>query len=308
MTKYYRVRLGNEMAYADQALREGFVGVDFGIKLDLANKLPDNWRDFNKEFIPYLIGLDSQKTKVGAGLNAGMAWTLCKGIDVGDLVLSPTVDGTFIVGRVEGQYTYSPLGPLPHRRPIQWFDRRISRDEITFELWKSMRGPGTVVEITSYANEIEKLITGSSATPIFTQDPTIEDASAFALEKHLEDFLIENWNQTILANNFDIYELDGQKVGQQYPTDTGPIDILAIKKDKTELLVVELKKGRASDVVVGQVLRYMGSVKEILAEEGQKVRGIIIALDDDLKIRRALSVTPDIDFYRYEVSFKLIKQ
>jgi restriction system protein len=32
----------------------------------------------------------------------------------------------------------------------------------------------------------------------------------------------------------------------------------AIKKDKSQLLVVELKKGRASDAVVGQVLRYMG--------------------------------------------------
>ena len=31
-------------------------------------------------------------------------------------------------------------------------------------------------------------------------------------------------------------------VGRQYPNDTGPIDILAISKDKKELLVVELKK------------------------------------------------------------------
>ena len=31
------------------------------------------------------------------------------------------------------------------------------------------------------------------------------------------------------------------------------MDILAISKDKSELLVVELKKGRASDVVVGQI-------------------------------------------------------
>jgi restriction system protein len=51
----------------------------------------------------------------------------------------------------------------------------------------------------------------------------------------------------------------------------------------------------------------MGYVKDELCEEGQTVKGIIIALEDDLRIRRALSVTTNIDFYRYKVNFKLIK-
>jgi len=62
--------------------------------------------------------------------------------------------------------------------------------------------------------------------------------------------------------------------------------------------VVELKKGRASDVVVGQVQRYMGYVQEELAEPDQVVKGVIIALDDDLRIRRALKETKNIEFYR----------
>jgi restriction system protein len=90
-------------------------------------------------------------------------------------------------------------------------------------------------------------------------------------------------------------------------TDTGPIDIFAVSKDKKSLLVIELKKGRASDAVVGQILRYMGYVKEVLAENGQAVRGVIIALEDDLRIRRSLAVTSNIEFYRYQVSFKLVK-
>ena len=97
-------------------------------------------------------------------------------------------------------------------------------------------------------------------------------------------------------------------VGQQYPSDTGNIDILAVSKDKKELLVVELKKGRVSDVVVGQVQRYMGYAKEELAEEGQAVRGVIIAFEDDVRIRRALLVAPNIDFYTYKVHFKLEKK
>ena len=90
-------------------------------------------------------------------------------------------------------------------------------------------------------------------------------------------------------------------------TDTGPIDILAISNDKKTLLVVELKKGRASDMVVGQTLRYMGYVNDELAEEGQTVKGVIIALEDDQRIRRALRMTPSIEFYRYQVSFKLVR-
>ena len=56
------------------------------------------------------------------------------------------------------------------------------------------------------------------------------------------------------------------------------------------MLVVELKKGRASDAVVGQILRYMGFVRDELAESEQMVRGVVIALDDDQRLRRALAM------------------
>ena len=71
--------------------------------------------------------------------------------------------------------------------------------------------------------------------------------------------------------------------------------------------MVELKKGRASDVVVGQIQRYMGYLADELAEPNQSVRGVIIAMEDDLRLRRALRVTTNIDFYRYQLSFKLTK-
>src|SRR4029077_6698674 len=106
---------------------------------------------------------------------------------------------------------------------------------------------GTVSDISSYAEEIEKLIGGISAPKLISTDESVENPSAFALEEHLEDFLVKNWAQTELGKDFDIFEDEGEKV-QQYQTDTGPLDILAISKDKKRLLVVELKKGRASDV------------------------------------------------------------
>ena len=83
--------------------------------------------------------------------------------------------------------------------------------------------------------------------------------------------------------------------------------MFAISKDETEYLVSSLKKSRASDDVVGQIQRYMGYVKEEVVTTNQNVRGMIIALEDDLKISRALSINPDIDFYRYAISFDLIE-
>jgi restriction system protein len=66
-------------------------------------------------------------------------------------------------------------------------------------------------------------------------------------------------------------------------------------------------RGKAPDAVVGQTLRYMGFVKEELAEADQTVQGLIIAQDDDRRIRRALSMVLNIQFYKYQVSFKLVK-
>ena len=98
-----------------------------------------------------------------------------------------------------------------------------------------------------------------------------------------------------------------EMIGQQYPSDTGPIDILAKSKDGKTWLVIELKKGRTSDVVVGQIQRYMGYVKEELAEPDQQVKGAIIGLDADNRLKRALSVTTNIEFYAYHIDFKLNK-
>ena len=76
--------------------------------------------------------------------------------------------------------------------------------------------------------------------------------------------------------------------------------------DEIVPFTIELKKGRASDEVVGQIQRYMGYVQTEVAMAHQQVKGLIIALQDDLRIKRALSINPDINFARYEISFELI--
>ena len=307
MKSYYRIMLGRKSIYAEEAYKGNFIGAGWFENIDLTNKLPENWRDFNKAMIPVYLKESPEKSKVAAGFACGFLHTIAKRIQINDIVLCPDGKGAYFVGEVTSDYIYQKGGILPHRRSVRWYSKNIERSEMSQSLQNSTGSIGTVSSISRYAEEIEKLIAGDRPPDIVATDETIEDPSVFALEKHLEDFLVQNWRQTELGKKYDIFEEEGELVGQQYPSDTGLIDILAISKDKKELLVVELKKGRASDVVVGQIQSYMGYVKEELAERGQKVKGVLIALEDDLRLRRALSVTQDIDFYTYKISFKLVK-
>lgn len=307
MPNYYKVMLGKGSQYAAQGVEGGFIGVDYEIGQDLSGHLPEDWRDFNKEFIPVYLAGHPDKTKIAAGLACGALWTVCKGIGVGDVVLTPSGEqGLYRVGEVTGGYAYHPGEVLPHRRPVSWRTEPLKRDDMSQALKNSSGGVGTVIDLRKYSSELAGLLNGQEAVVVKLEDELVEDVQAFQLEKHLEDFLVHNWATTELGQKYDIYrDDDGQLVGQQFKTDTGPLDILAISKDRKELLVVELKKGRVSDVVVGQILRYMGFVQEELAGPDQTVKGAIISLENDLRIRRALRMTPGISFYNYQISFKL---
>lgn len=307
MKTYYRLMLGAKSVHAEECFKGNFIGVDFGIHQDLSGHFHDTWKDFNKEFIPVYLEKHPEKKKVAAGLACATIWVVSNYLKVSDIVLCPNGSGSYLVGEIAGNYFYQPGGILPHRRAVTWYPNTIERASMSESLKNSAGAIATYCDITKYAEEIEILIGNYKSSTLVSTDTTVEDPLVFALEKQLEDFLAQNWKKTELGKHYDIYEMDGELVGQQYPTDTGPIDILAISKDKKALLVVELKKGRVSDNVVGQIQRYMGYVKEELAEVNQTVKGVIIALEDDLRIKRALSVTNNIEFYRYQVSFKLFK-
>lgn len=306
MTNYYRVMLGQKSVHAEQCFSGNFIGTDFGISQDLSSELSDDWRVFNKKFIPVYLAGHPGKTKIGAGLACGALWTVSKGIQIGDLVMCPDGAGKYRVGEVSGNYRYQAGGVLPHRRPVMWLNTTVDRAAMSEALRNSAGSIGTASNITKHSEELRTLLGDASEPTLVSTDATIVDPTSFALEEHLEEFLIKNWPHTELGKDYDIYEEDGEKA-QQYQTDTGPLDILAVSKDRKRLLVVELKKGRASDAVVGQTLRYMGFVQDELAEDGQTVIGVIIAHEDDQRIRRALAMMPAITFYRYQVSFKLAK-
>jgi hypothetical protein len=82
----------------------------------------------------------------------------------------------------------------------------IGRDEMSDALRHSTGSIGTVAEVTKYATEVESLMSPVTETALLASDPTVEDPNVFALEGHLEEFLVTNWDQTPLGLNYRIYE------------------------------------------------------------------------------------------------------
>jgi restriction system protein len=305
MTKYYRVFLGSGAKHTQECVEKGFIGINYGFETSLTPYLAETWSESRGQIKPVYLNFNPKSSPVGAGLSCGALWTFGRGMQRGDVFFSPDGNGNYFSGEITGDYKYVENSFFPHQREVTWRKATFPRSDMSDDLKKATGATLTIIEVTRFTSEIEALLGGKSKISISSSDETIEDPSEFVFEKHLEDFLVGNWAQTELAKKYDLVTDGGLVVAQQYQSDTGPIDILAISKDKKEYLVIELKKGRASDAVVGQTLRYMGFVKNDLAVNGETVRGAVIAHKNDLRLRNALSMVPSIDFFIYQVDFTL---
>lgn len=129
-----------------------------------------------------------------------------------------------------------------------------------------------------------------------------EDGSSeqrFALEADLRDFLAANLQ--VIEPGLKLYR-DGEQDGVEFSVDRGRIDILAIDRNGTPV-VIELKLAKGRNRAIGQLLYYMGWIDQNLGK-GQS-RGIIVARDipDDLLI--ATNRVSGVSLYRYRVSMSV---
>ena len=159
--------------------KENYIGVDFDIHEDLSDSLYENWRDFNKKFIPIWMNLVPDKSKTSAGLACGFLWTVVKSLNIGDVVLCPSGEGFYYVGTISGGYYYVPNTELPHRRNVVWMDKVIYRKDMSEELRNSSGSIGTCCDITKYKEEIEALLAG-------TEVPVVQKEETKVLSKSLE--------------------------------------------------------------------------------------------------------------------------
>jgi endonuclease len=155
-------------------------------------------------------------------------------------------------------------------------------------------------EIAEDATTVSVL--GESAEEETTLDP--EEQFEFALESHLRDFIARNLATLPIRNRrLKLFMDSSNRRGVEYPTDVGPIDILATD-EQGNFFVFELKLSRGPDRAMGQLLRYMGWVKRALAGQ-HEVHGIIVAKSMDEKLRYASLPVPNVSLLEYEVNFQL---
>ena len=176
--------LGRGSMYAAVCRNEGYIGANFGINIDLSDSLFDNWRDFNAKFIPVWMEGSPGKTKVAAGVTCGFLWTIIKGLQIGDVVLSPSGEGYYYVGTITSEYYYAPDTDLPHRRKVEWKDKVIPRKSMSSELQHSTGSIGTCCDITKYAEEIEQLLNeAASAEPVSQVSVDQQDKSSKSFDE-----------------------------------------------------------------------------------------------------------------------------
>jgi len=247
-------------------------------------------------------------------LVANMLWNFYHEIEVGDVILArrglQVLSG---VGKVKqkAEFLHGTNDRIdhPHFLKVSWHAAPCN-----VSLGANIFHQRAVAEITQEKFEaVTKRAALSGSLPLATESdiPAIEETETiseqmllFGIEKELESFLISNWGSVF--SDLEVYVDANGRDGQQYPTEIGPIDILAVERQSGNFVVIELKRNRSSDQALGQVQRYMGWVKTTLCRDNQKkVRGLIVCGEEDPRLTYAMTVTQEIKLQYYKVSFSL---
>jgi hypothetical protein len=105
------------------------------------------------------------------------------------------------------------------------FPERKLRQQIPGLEWRPAQGGSSKISEKDYLTII-------SGAPVETHLHATQEEMEFALEKYLQEFIVENFEQ-IFGGRFKIYEDENGNEGNQYLTDVGYIDILPEKITET---------------------------------------------------------------------------
>ena len=272
-----------------------------------------NRQDFETKFKKVYSGRIAKNTMTK---DIKTLWSFYHNISLGDIIIARrgtkkiigigTVTGAPFYDERKGKDRVANLTDDAYSNfiPVQWDIKEITFDKIVFSFYTMYKIP---------EEKYQNLIEGTLSLSESDEDEELmeEQSVEFVLEKYLEDFIVANFKK-IFKDKLKIYEDPDGNIGQQYRIINnegkllGRIDILARDSNNNSFVVIELKKGRESDKVVGQVLRYMGWVKENLCEKGEDVKGLIICKEIDESMVCALNMVQDIiQTKSYSVDFTL---
>ncbi len=137
----------------------------------------------------------------------------------------------------------------------------------------------------------------------YFQEPTVVESTAttinFSYEKDLQRTLCAQ-----ISDLFPGYRIFGEaNLGVEYLISGKKIDVLLEHTQNRELLIVELKSGRADYRVFGQISMYLGLVKREFPD--REIRGAIVAAEIDDSLRYATETNSHIQLKIYRMSLEL---
>lgn len=208
-------------------------------------------------------------------------------------------------------YAVTSKDGLPELRPFkEWFratqgvsnaaemNTHQMREHMRRKGWSVKHEGDQVLIINPEAEGLSSIAADDDVAALESSGVATAEASLFALESHLRDYLAKNLNSIIkVGSQLSI-------VGVEYSTDVGPIDLLA-RNAQGDYYVFELKLDRGADAALGQLLRYMGWCRKHLSQERQ-VFGIILAAEISEKLRYAATQVPNVTLLEYELQFRVL--
>lgn len=180
-------------------------------------------------------------------------------------------------------------------RPVEWFDWGTPVAVSDLSQRYQVNGsdqiptPGTLSRIgtlTEDADRIEQLI-----EEIYECETVDTSGGGFGPERESQ---IQDW---VVSN---IRRLDFFNPRKEVQTSVGRVDVLAESEDGEA--VIEIKRGRAGDRALGQLLGYVGSRED---ESGSDVEGILIAEGFTSRVRMAASGIDNVSLFEFSVTTEL---
>lgn len=203
MKQYNRIMLGEGGKYLQDCLENNYIGVNFIATIDLS-VYPHNdeiyWR---KCLIDQYLKINQDKSLGTARNSIGFLWTVCYGLQIGDIVITPNREGGYFVAEITGDYQYVPHHALPHRRQVKWLNVTIPRQCMSKSLQNSTGSIGTCCNITKYAEEIRQLIGNERLDTAPPLHPKVEMYKERSLHQLLANYLLSKniCSKTIFHEN-----------------------------------------------------------------------------------------------------------
>ncbi|SHH66257.1 endonuclease NucS domain-containing protein [Halobaculum gomorrense] len=180
-------------------------------------------------------------------------------------------------------------------RPVTWFDLgtpvRVPDLSERFRVngADQIPTPGTLSQFGTLSSDRDRIV--SLVEEVRNAETVTPSGPGFGPDQEAE---MQEW----LAAN--IQTLGLQNARREFRTDVGRIDILA--EDDNSETVIEVKRGRAGDRALGQLLGYMGARTD---EVNRQITGILVAEDFTSRIERAVTALDRVSLYRFNVDVSI---